>query len=123
MEVDQLISTEQPLPSELANIDPVSYVYLVCLADKVFEIKGDELHKYTRGVIEPDELLKAGLIKKGRTGRGRHFEIKSPAERFGEIQQRLGEESGQAQTALPGMEEACRRCKRQACRSSTTYTS
>ena len=105
MEVDQLISTEQPLPSELANIDPVSYVYLVCLADKAFEIKGDELHKYTRGVIEPDELLKAGLIKKGRTGRGRHFEIKSPAERFVEIQQRLGEESGQAQAALPGMED------------------
>ena len=106
MEVDQLISSQQPLPSELADIDPVSYVYLVCLADKAFEIKGDELHKYTRGVIEPDELLQAGLIKKGRTGRGRHFEIKSPAERFSEIQHRLGEESGQSQTALPGMEEA-----------------
>lgn len=106
MEVDQLISQEQPLPSELADIDPVSYVYLVCLADKAFEIKGDELHKYTRGVIEPDELLKAGLIKKGRIGRGRHFEIKSPAERFGEIQQRLGEDGGGSQTVLPGMEEA-----------------
>ncbi|MDY0168857.1 MAG: DNA methyltransferase [Thermoguttaceae bacterium] len=106
MEVDQLISTEQPLPSELADIDPVSYVYLVCLADKAFEIKGDELHKYTRGVIEPDELLKAGLIKKGRIGRGRHFEIKSPDQRFGEIQERLGEDNGEAQTILPGMEEA-----------------
>lgn len=106
MEVDHLISTEQPLPGELADIDPVSYVYLVCLADKAFEIKGDELHKYTRGVIEPDELLKAGFIIKGRTGRGRFFKIKSPAERFAEIQQRLGEESGQFQQApLPGMEE------------------
>ncbi len=66
VEVDQLISAEQPLPSELTDIDPVSYVYLVCLADKAFEIKSDELHKYTRGVIEPDELLRAGLIKKGR---------------------------------------------------------
>lgn len=106
MEVDMLISREQPLPSELADIDPVSYVYLVCLADKAFEIKGDELHKYTRGVIEPDELLKAGLIKKGRIGRGRHFEIKSPAERFAEIQERLDEVGVSAQTALPGMEEA-----------------
>lgn len=105
MEVDQLISTEQPLPSELADIDPVSYVYLVCLADKAFEIKGDELHKHTRGVIEPDKLLKAGLIIKGRTGRGRFFKIKSPAERFAEIQQRLDRESGQIQPALPGMEE------------------
>jgi len=106
MEVDQLISTEQPLPSELADIDPVSYVYLVCLADKAFEIKGDELHKYTRGVIEPDELLKAGLIIKGRTGRGRYYKIKSPAERFNEIQERLDERAGSAQRALPGMEEA-----------------
>ncbi len=106
MEVDMLISREQPLPSELADIDPVSYVYLVCLADKAFEIKGDELHKYTRGVIEPDELLKAGLIKKGRIGRGRHFEIKSPAERFTEIQERLDQAGDSAQSALPGMEEA-----------------
>jgi len=106
MEVDQLISTEQPLPSELADIDPVSYVYLVCLADKAFEIKSDELYKYTRGVIEPDELLKAGLIIKGRAGRGRFFKIKSPAERFSEIQERLDRETGRAQPALPGMEEA-----------------
>jgi len=106
MEVDQLISTEQPLPSELADIDPVSYVYLVCLADKAFEIKGDELHKYTRGVIEPDELLKAGIIIKGRTGRGRYYKIKSPAERFNEILQHLDRDSRPAQTALPGMEEA-----------------
>jgi adenine-specific DNA methylase len=106
MEVDQLISAEQPLPSELAEIDPVSYVYLVCLADKAFEIKSDELHKYTRGVIEPDQLLKAGLIKKGRAGRGRTFEIKAPAERFGEIRQRLAEVLGESQSALPGMEQA-----------------
>ncbi len=107
MEVDMLVSREQPLPSELADIDPVSYVYLVCLADKAFEIKGDELHKYTRGVVEVDELLKAGLIKKGRTGRGRHFEIKSPAERFGEIQERLKQQDGGGvQSALPEMEEA-----------------
>jgi adenine-specific DNA methylase len=106
MEVDQLVSTEQPLPGELADIDPVSYVYLVCLADKAFEIKGDELHKYTRGVIEPDELAAAGLIIKGRMGRGRFFKIKSPAERFSEIQERLGEQGSTPQTALPGMEEA-----------------
>ena len=106
-EVDQLTSQEQPLPSELTDIDPVSYVYLVCLANKAFEIKGDELNKYTRGgIVDPEDLLQAGLIIKGRTGRGRFFKIKSPAERFSDIQERLGRESGQVQPALPGMEEA-----------------
>ena len=28
MEVDQLVTREQPLPGDLADIDPVSYVYL-----------------------------------------------------------------------------------------------
>jgi len=107
MEVDQLISQEQPLPGELTDIDPVSYVYLVCLADKAFEIKGDDLNKYTRGgIVDADDLLKTGLIIKGRTGRGRFFKIKSPAERFSEVQERLGRESGQMHPVLPGMEEA-----------------
>jgi len=105
MEVDQLVSQEQPLPSELADIDPVSYVYLVCLADRLAEIKSDELHKYTRGVLEPDELIEAGLIIKGRTGRGRYFKIKSPAERFADLQEKLRFDSGHVQGALPGMED------------------
>ncbi|MFQ5899238.1 MAG: hypothetical protein ACE5JN_13485, partial [Candidatus Methylomirabilia bacterium] len=46
------------------------------------EIKGDEVHKATRGVLEPEELMTAGLIIKGRAGRGRTYEVKQPAERF-----------------------------------------
>jgi len=106
MEVDQLVGAEQPLPGELADIDPVSYVYLVCLAANTSDIKSDELNKYTRGVIEADELTAAGLIIKGRMGRGRSFKIKSPAERFSEIQERLDEQGSKPQSTLPGMEEA-----------------
>lgn len=105
MEVDQLVSHDQPLPSELADIDPVSYIYLLCLADRTSEIKSDELHKYTRGVLEPDELIKAGLIIKGRAGRGRHFDIKSPNERFTDLQEKFRLDGGVTQAALPGMEE------------------
>lgn len=105
MEVDQLVSAEQPLPSELADIDPPSYVYLACLADKAFEIKSDELHKYTRGVIEPDELMAAGLVIKGRAGRGRYYKIKSPAERFAELQKRFAPQAENRQATLAGMEE------------------
>lgn len=105
MEVDQLVSQEQPLPSELADIDPVSYVYLVCLADRAVEIKSDELHKYTRGVLEPEELIDAGLIIKGRAGRGRHFKVKSPDERFTDLQEKFRLGGGATQAALPGLED------------------
>ena len=100
------LSCTRALPNELADIDPVSYVYLVCLADRMTEIKGDELHKYTRGVLEPDELIEAGLIIRGRTGRGRYFKIKSPDERFTDLQQKLRLDSGVTQVALPGLEDA-----------------
>ncbi len=106
MEVDQLVSREQPLPSELADIDPLSYVYLVCLSSYTSEIKSDELHKFTRGVIEPAELLDAGLIIKGRVGRGRSYEIKSPAERFAELQEKFTQPAGLAQATIPGLEVA-----------------
>jgi hypothetical protein len=109
MEVDQLVTRAQPLPGELADIDPVSYVYFVCLAERVMEIKSDEVNKYTRGLIEPAELLAAGLITKGRTGRGRYYKIKSPAERFEDLQGKFTGQSPALQTALPGMEETAAR--------------
>ncbi len=79
--VDQLRTKEQPLPSELDDIDPESYVYLTCLCDRR-EIKSDDVHKATRGILEPDTLIKAGLMTKGRAGRGRTYEVKQPLERF-----------------------------------------
>jgi len=81
MMVDQLVTTEQPLPSELADIDPESYVYLTCLCDRK-EVKSDDVHKATRGILEPDSLIKAGIMIKGRAGRGRSYEVKQPLERF-----------------------------------------
>jgi putative DNA methylase len=82
--VDQLISKEQPLPSELEDIDAESRIYLLALCDRR-EIKSDDLHKATRGILELEDLLEAGLIIKGRAGRGRAFEVKQPAERFQQL--------------------------------------
>ena len=50
MMVEQIVSSKQPLPSELEHIDPISYIYLTCLFDRK-EIKSDEVHKTTRGII------------------------------------------------------------------------
>lgn len=83
--VEQILSMEQPLPSELEYIDPVSYVYLTCLCDRK-EIKSDEVHKATRGILEPTDLTKAGIMRKGRAKRGRTYEIKHPSERYKDLQ-------------------------------------
>ena len=85
MMVEQIVSTQRPLPSELENIDPVSYVYLTCLCDRK-EIKSDEVHKTTRGLMEPEVLIKAGVMRKGRAKRGRTYEVKTPDERYGDLQ-------------------------------------
>ena len=82
--VDQLVTSDRPLPGELEDIDPESYVYLTCLCDRG-EIKTDEVHKATRGILEPEALLEAGLIIKGRAKRGRTYEVKSPQERFADL--------------------------------------
>ena len=84
MMVDQLVTKEQPLPSELSDIDPESYVYLTCLCDRK-EVKSDDVHKATRGILEPDSLIKAGIMIKGRAGRGRTYEVKQPVERFNSL--------------------------------------
>lgn len=85
MMVEQLINTQHPLPSELEHIDPISYVYLTCLCDRK-EIQSDEVHKATRGILEIDAMMKAGVIRKGRAKRGRTYEVKQPEERYKELQ-------------------------------------
>jgi hypothetical protein len=82
--VDQLVTKERPLPSELEDIDAESRIYLLALCDRK-EVKADDLHKATRGVLEPDDLIAAGLIIKGRAGRGRTYEVKQPADRFASL--------------------------------------
>ena len=89
MLVDQLTSAEQELPGELENVDPLSYVYLTSLCGRA-EVKSDEVHKATRGILEPDELLEAGLIIRGRAKRGRTYEIKQPIERLPILRKKFG---------------------------------
>ncbi|MBM4329653.1 MAG: DUF1156 domain-containing protein [Deltaproteobacteria bacterium] len=85
MMVEQIVSAQRALPSELEHIDPISYVYLTCLCDRK-EIQSDEVHKTTRGIMEPEALIKAGVIRKGRAKRGRTYEVKLPDERYKELQ-------------------------------------
>jgi adenine-specific DNA methylase len=89
MMVDQLVTVEAPFPSELSDIDPESYVYLTCFCDRK-EIKSDEVHKATRGILEMQDLLESGLIIKGRAKRGRTYEVKQPVERAGELLEKFG---------------------------------
>ncbi|MBW6486297.1 MAG: hypothetical protein K0B01_09135, partial [Syntrophobacterales bacterium] len=107
MMVEQIVTTERPLPSELENIDPVSYVYLTCLCDRK-EIKSDEVHKTTRGLIEPDILIRAGVMRKGRAKRGRTYEVKTPDERYGDLKKLFSaKEKNTSQLSLfPDLEEA-----------------
>jgi 16S rRNA G966 N2-methylase RsmD len=84
MMVDQLVNSEQPLPTELTDIDPESYVYFTCLCDRK-EVKADEVHKATRGIIEPDALAAAGLLTRGRARRARTFEVKQPRDRLDDL--------------------------------------
>ncbi len=84
MMVEQLVTTQQPLPSELEHVDPVTYIYLTCLCDRK-EIKSDEVHKTTRGIMEPEVLIKAGVMRKGRAKRGRTYEVKLPVERYKDL--------------------------------------
>ncbi len=97
MLVDQLVSQERPLPGELEDIDRPSYVYLTALSEKK-EIKSDDVHKATRGMIEIEELLEAGLMKRGRAGRGRTYEVKTPAERFTALLEKFKDESAVPRT-------------------------
>jgi hypothetical protein len=101
--VDQLVSKDQPLPSELEDIDAESRIYLLALCDRK-EVKSDDLHKATRGILEPKDLIDAGLIIKGRAGRGRTYEVKQPVERFQDLSGKFRERP-MSQGDLFGTEE------------------
>ena len=80
--VDDLVSRAHPLPAELEDIDAESRIYLLALCNTSREIKNDDVHKATRGILEPEDLLKAELMIKGRAKRGRTYEVKQPTERY-----------------------------------------
>ena len=99
MMVDQLTSEETTLPPELEDIDVQSYVYLACLCDRK-EIKSDEVHKATRGITEPSTLIESGLMIKGRAGRGRTYEVKTPLERLDLLKKKFGADTKNPQGLL-----------------------
>jgi len=84
MMVDQLITKENPLPSELEDIDVPSYIYFTALCRNK-EISSDNVSKSVRGIIDSSVLKELGLITKGREKRGRTFEIKQPVDRLNEL--------------------------------------
>ncbi len=88
--VDQLVTKERPLPPELEDVDPVSYAWLRVLMKIRREVKVDEVNKALRAMqVTPDELKKLGLIVRGRTGRGRTYEVKQPDERLNALLEKL----------------------------------
>jgi hypothetical protein len=84
--VDQLVTKDQPLPSELEAVDALSYVWLRVLAPIRNEVMMDAISKSARGMqVSVDDLKDVGLVVRGRTGRGRTYEVKQPAQRLGEL--------------------------------------
>lgn len=81
--VDQLVTRERPLPAELENIDSLSYVWLRSLMPRRSEVPVDILSKDLRALqVSIDDVKNSGLVIRGRTGRGRTYEVKQPEERL-----------------------------------------
>ena len=88
--IDQLVTRERPLPSELEDIDALSYGWLRLLMPVRGEVGVDKVNKGLRAMqVNTEDLKKAGLIIRGRTGRGRTYEVKQPLDRLEDIGKRL----------------------------------
>lgn len=100
--VDQLVTRERPLPTELENVDPRSYVWLRCLMPRRAEVTVDSLSKDLRALrVSIEDVKNAGLVIRGRTGRGRTYEVKQPEARLAAALDALSAVNArQAQTKL-----------------------
>ena len=88
--VDQLVTREKPLPSELEDVDPISYAWFRVLMKVRREVKVDEVNKALRAMqVSAEDLKKAGLLIRGRTGRGRTYEVKQPVDRINVLLEKL----------------------------------
>ena len=95
--VDQLVTRERPLPPELEDVDSLTYAWLRLLAEARREVSVDKISKYSRAIqVSTDDLKKAGLIIRGRTGRGRTYEVKQPNERLEALLEKLRKASQSA---------------------------
>ena len=83
MMVEQIVSRDTPLPSELEGTDAFTQVWFIALCDKR-EVSVDNISKLTRGVFEVSDLTshKPPLLRKGRTKGGRTYEVLTPLERL-----------------------------------------
>lgn len=99
MMVDLLLTKDNPLPTELEDIDVPSYIYLTALCSNK-EITVDSVSKIVRGIIEPSELREYGIIVKGRENRGRTFEVKQPLERLNELKEKFRNGNSISQQSL-----------------------
>jgi putative DNA methylase len=102
MMVEQIVSKETPLPSELENVDAISQVWLLALCDKR-EVSVDSISKFTRGVFEVSDLTghKPPLLRKGRVKGGRTYEVLNSSERLDTLRMTLrGAESTAEQLTL-----------------------
>jgi uncharacterized protein (DUF433 family) len=90
MMVEQIVSRETPLPSELESVDALSQVWLLALCDKG-EVSVDSISKFTRGVFEVGDLTghKPPLLRKGRIKGGRTYEVLTPLERASALREML----------------------------------
>ena len=100
--VDQLVTRERPLPPELEDIDALSYAWLRLLMPVRGEVGVDKVNKGLRAMqVNTEDLRRAGLIIRGRAGRGRTYEVKQPLDRLEEARKRLQKAYGQtAQSVL-----------------------
>ena len=88
MMVDMLITRENPLPTELENIDAISYVYFTALY-KIKEIKVDEVSKAVKTLVDTSELRENNILIKRRESRDRTFYVKQPTERLSDIKAKI----------------------------------
>ncbi len=80
---------EDPTP-ELENVEGLTYAWLCLLAPFRREVKADEISKGARALqVSTDDMKKAGLIIRGRTGRVRTYEVKQPGERLESLMEKL----------------------------------
>jgi len=107
MMVEQIVSKENPLPSELESVDALTQVWLLSLCDKR-EVSVDSISKSTRGFFEVSDLTghKPPLLRKGRIKGGRTYEVLTPAERLDGLRNSLrGADSNAQQLALLAPED------------------
>ncbi|MBI4488884.1 MAG: DUF1156 domain-containing protein [Deltaproteobacteria bacterium] len=84
--VDQLVTRDKPLPTDLEAVDVLSYVWLKVLAGNRSEITIDAVSKALRGMqVSVEDLKDSGLVVRGRTGRGRTYEVKQPSQRLADL--------------------------------------